>query len=81
MVKPTRTPATSPTLPMSSPPRGGASTMGRRLRIDWTVKPMARRSGGRLSPMRAKVAGRARLDHAMVKASPTKTNGQLGLTR
>jgi hypothetical protein len=37
--------------------------------------------GGGLAPLTAKVAGRAKLDQAMVHASPTKRNGQLGLTR
>jgi hypothetical protein len=52
--------------------------IGIRRTIDCTVNPRARRSLGRASPMTENRVGLAMLDHAMAKASPTKTTGQVG---
>jgi len=74
-------PLMTPSEAISAPPANGAITMGTRLRIDCSVKPIARRSRGRASPMTAKIAGDAMLCQAMTNASPRNRNGQDGLMR
>ena len=51
-------------------------TMGTLLMTDYTLRPMALRPFSRLSPMRAKVAGRLMLLQAATNNVPTRNNSQ-----
>src|SRR5205823_11671103 len=55
---------------MARPPSVGATAIGIRLRMDWTVNPTARRSLGSASPTTANSVGLAMLDHAITKTRP-----------
>ena len=63
---------------MARPPSVGATAIGIRLRMDWTVNPTARRSLGSASPTTANSVGLAMLDHAITKTRPAKTTGHVG---
>jgi hypothetical protein len=76
ITSPSLTPARTPRLAIIIPPRTGATAMGSRRRIDCTVNPMARRPGGKASPMTAKTVGLAMLVHARASTVPAKIRGQ-----
>ncbi len=79
--RPTWIPLTRPIEAISAPPAIGAITMGTRFRIDCSVKPIARRSRGKESPITAKIAGDAILCQAIANARPINRNGHEVLKR
>jgi hypothetical protein len=81
MTSPVRTPETTPAHAINAPPASGATAIGTRLSIDWSVKPIARRSFGSASPMTAKMAGLAMPAQLIERARPTKTYGHEGLSK
>src|SRR6267378_367430 len=68
--RPRWTPPITPYAAMARPPSVGATAIGIRLRIDWTVNPTARRSLGSASPTTANSVGLAMLDHAITTTTP-----------
>ena len=66
-------PRSSPKRSRRRPPRGGASTIGTRLRMDCSVNPTTRPEPASSSPTSENVAGNPSDAHAITKKSPTKT--------